>query len=338
MRDMRVLIIGGTGLSGPFLVRELLEPGHRMMLFHRGTNAQNVPAGVEQIIAPMHIGATPDRYHLRAFASQFRAFAPEVVVHMIAFKREDAEIFIETFRGVARRAVVASSSDVYRVMGILNRTETGPPVPVPIDEDGPLREKLSIHGERAEKRWVEQVVLSHPELAATVLRFPAIYGPGSYRRNDWIKRMLDDRPAILIGKGEARFRFTHSYAEDVGHAMALAVVNDRAAGRIYNVGERDTPTERQRLEDFARVAGYAGRIVEVDDERMPGGDGLPFPDQDWLLDTRRIRDELRFAEVSSYEFGIRATIDWQKSHPNLNLNPRDFDYAAEDAFLCDSRL
>jgi nucleoside-diphosphate-sugar epimerase len=330
---MRILIIGGTRLSGPFLVRSLQRAGHEVLLYHRGNNSENVPVGVQQIIAPAQSGPSQDRYHLHAFAERFRSFKPGVVIHMIAFTREDAQAFVEIFRGVARRAVVAGSSDVYRVMGILNRTEPGPAVPVPIDENGPLRERPSIHGELHDKRWVEQVVLSEPALPATVLRYPAIYGPGSYRRQEWIKRMLDHRPAILIGAGEARFRFTHSFAQDIGWATALAATQDRAAGRVYNVGERDTPTERQRLEDFARVAGYRGRIVEMPDEQLPSGDGLPFPNQDWLLDTRRIRGELGFSEISDYEKGIRATIEWQQSHPNPKLDPVSLKYSAEDAVL-----
>src|SRR4051794_17509291 len=207
---LRFLVIGGTRLSGPFLVRELVKRGHGGTLFHPGNHAHNVPSGVGQIMAPREPGGAAGRYHLRAVAGEFRRLRPDVVIHMMAFTREDAEAFVGVFRRVAGRAVVASSSDVYRVMGIVNRTEPGPPVPVPIDEDGPLRERPSIHGAASEKRWVEQVVLSEPALPAAVLRFPAIYGPGSYRRQDWIKRMLDGRPAILIGRGEATFRFSHS--------------------------------------------------------------------------------------------------------------------------------
>jgi nucleoside-diphosphate-sugar epimerase len=218
-------------------------------------------------------------------------------------------------------------------MGIVNRTEPGPPIPVPIDEDGPLREKPSIHGAAYEKRSVEQAVLSEPALPAAVLRFPAIYGPGSYRRQDWIKRMLDRRPAILIGCGEATFRFSHSYAEDVGAATALAAIDERSVGRIYNVGEKHVPNERERLEHFARVAGWGGRIVEMDDDRVPGGDGLPYHGQDWLLDTTRIRRELGFEEVSDYDRGIRDTIEWQRANPNPAIDLSQFDYAAEDRAL-----
>ena len=329
---MRVLIIGGTALTGPFIVKQLLAMGHEVTVYHRGNHPPNVPAGVGQIMAPREPGPRDDRLYLRAFAEQFRALRADVVVHMIAFTRADAEAFVGVFAGHAGRAVVISSSDVYRAMGIINRTEPGPPIPVPIDENGPLRLKPSIHGARAEKKDVEQVVIAHPKLPATVLRFPAVYGPGTYRRQEWIRRMLDHRPAIILGKGEATFRFTHGYAGDVGWATVLAASDDRTAGRIYNVGEESTATERQRLEDFARVAGWQGRIVEVADEIVPGGDGLAYHGQDWLLDTRRIRAELGFAEISDYEQSIAATIEWQKAHPNPKLDLRSA-YEAEGRLL-----
>ncbi|HZZ43344.1 MAG TPA: NAD-dependent epimerase/dehydratase family protein [Tepidisphaeraceae bacterium] len=329
---MRILIIGGTRLSGPFLVRQLSGMGHAVTIFHRGNHLENVPTGVRQIIAPKESGEGPDRYHLRAFAEGFRALGADVVIHMIAFTREDAEVFVEVFRGIAGRAVVAGSSDVYRVMGIINRTEEGERVPVPIDENGPLRVKPSLHGASSEKKDVEQVVMSERKLPATVLRLPAIYGPGTYRHQEWVRPMLDGRPAIVLGTGAAGFRFSHGYAEDMGWAMALAATNEKAVGRIYNVGESDVPTEGRRLEDFARVAGWKGRIVLVPDEKVPGGDGLPFPGQDWWLETRRIREELGFAEISEYDGGIRATIEWQRKQPN-----REFDlsavYGEEDRIL-----
>jgi nucleoside-diphosphate-sugar epimerase len=174
--------------------------------------------------------------------------------------------------------------------------------------------------------------MSQSNLPATVLRFPAVYGPGTSRHDDWVRRMLDDRPAIIIGQGYGAFHFTHGYAADVATAIALAATDERGAGRVYNVGEahEQTPTERQRLERFARVAEWAGRVVEVPDESLPGGDGLPWPGQDWLLDTSRIRTELGYREVTDEDDAIRATIQWQRSHPNPAAQ---LDYAAEDAFL-----
>ena len=35
---MRTLVIGGTGPTGPFIVNGLLERGHHVTIFHRGTH------------------------------------------------------------------------------------------------------------------------------------------------------------------------------------------------------------------------------------------------------------------------------------------------------------
>jgi nucleoside-diphosphate-sugar epimerase len=333
---MNVLILGGTQLSGPSLVRELLRRGCRVVVFHRGNHEQNVPAGVGQIVAPWEPGAPEDRLHLRAFSGEFRRLRPDVVVHMIAFTRADAEAFVSVFRGVAGRAVVVSSSDVYRVMGLINRTEGGPPNELPIDEDGALRTKPSVHGAERDKRFVEEVVLAAGgSLPACVLRYPAVFGPGSSRRYEWVRRMLDGRPAILMGHGEARFRFSHGYAGDVGLAAALAVTEWRPGmSTVYNVGEADVPTERQRLERFARAAGWRGEVAEAPDEQIPAGDCLPWPGAyHWLLETSRVRRELGYAEVHDPDLAIIETIEWQRANPPRERDPKQFDYAAEDHIL-----
>lgn len=69
------------------------------------------------------------------------------------------------------------------------------------------------------------------------------------------------------------------------------------------------------------------------DEQLPGGDGLPFPGQDWWLDTSRIRAELGYREVADEDDAIRATIAWQRNHPNSEGASSPADYATEDAFL-----
>jgi hypothetical protein len=49
---------------------------------------------------------------------------------------------METVLGIARRVVALSSGDVYRAYDLLHGTEAGPPQPIPIAEDAPLRHRL----------------------------------------------------------------------------------------------------------------------------------------------------------------------------------------------------
>jgi len=331
---MQVLFIGGTRFVGPHAVRRLCELGHDVTVFHRGQHEAELPPRVRHL----HSGAMPtdprDRRQLGRFAKELAALRPEVVVDMVAYTRDDAAALVRMFSRVARRMVVASSIDVYRAFGRLHRTEPGEPDRALLREDSPLREKLSVHGERSEKRHVEEVVLGEPRLPGTVLRFPAVYGPGDHRLYEYTRRMFDGRPSILLDEATAAWRFTHGYVEDVAEAVVLAVTHERSAGRIYNVGEGETPHRLARLRDLAAAAEWKGRFVPLPLGRLPShfAEDLDWR-QDWAVDTRRIRDELGYREVVPYEEGLRRSVEWQRVNPPAALDPAAWDYAAEDEAL-----
>lgn len=50
MQSQNILVLGGTGLTGPHMVRYALQRGHRVTVFNRGkTRANELPAGVEEL-------------------------------------------------------------------------------------------------------------------------------------------------------------------------------------------------------------------------------------------------------------------------------------------------
>jgi 2'-hydroxyisoflavone reductase len=50
-KPLNILILGGTGFTGPFQVRYAMERGHKVTVFNRGkTHPGELPAGVEQLI------------------------------------------------------------------------------------------------------------------------------------------------------------------------------------------------------------------------------------------------------------------------------------------------
>ena len=130
---MRIVIIGGTGLTGPHIVRFLVSLGHDVMVYHRGQTLAELPAGVKRVLG--------DRTRLADHASELRGFGPDVVLHMVATTEQHAQALMDVFRGIARRVVAISSQDVYRAYGRLINIEPGPPEPVPLTEEAPLRER-----------------------------------------------------------------------------------------------------------------------------------------------------------------------------------------------------
>lgn len=340
---MHILVIGGTGFIGRIVIPLLHDAGHTVTVFHRGTSAASLPPGVRSLRG--------DRHRLVTHQHELRALAPEVVIDMIASSGAQARMMMDIFRGVARRVVVLSSMDVYRACAVLHELELGSIEPVPLTEDSPLRTSAQTYpaeqirmlqqlfgwlDDAYDKVAVERTVQSDPELAATVLRLPMVYGPGDpmHRFFPVLKRMLDGRPVIPFEERVARWRSPRGYAENVAAAIVLAATSDRAAGRVYNVGEAEAFSELEWAQLIAEAVGWGGRVVAVRSERAPAHLKRPGNlDQDWVADTSRIRTELSYTEPVPRAEAIRRTIAWERAHPPAQYGPAGFDYPAEDAAL-----
>jgi len=340
---MRILVIGGTRFMGPLVVRSLNDLGHEVIVFHRGQTPTDLPSAVKEVLG--------DRRSLASFVDKLTRLAPDIVLDMIPAIEQDAQEVMNTFRGIASRVVAISSQDVYRAFGRVNNKETGSVEPGPITEDSPLREHLyPYRGETPrnedQKQWmndydkilVERAVMGDPELPGTILRLPAVYGPGDYQHRmfAWLKRMDDERPAILLDEKEAQWRWTHGYVENVADAIVLAVTGERASGRIYNVGEPFTMTMAERLRKIGEAAGWHGSIVLAPQGKLP----QPLTwginaEQHIVVDSSRIREELGYKERIDLDEAFSRTIDWERAHPPTEIDPKDFDYAAEDAILAE---
>jgi nucleoside-diphosphate-sugar epimerase len=339
---VRVLVIGGTGFIGPAVVTNLVERGHDVTLFHRGRASADLPAQVHHILG--------DRRGITESAGAFTDLAPEVVLDMWPQFEQDARVVVRLFNGLAHRTVAISSQDVYRAYGKVRGIEPGPPDPVPLTEDAPLRERLYPYRSETprsqddpdywmddyEKILVERIYLSEPDLPGTILRLPMVYGPRDeqHRLFDWLKRMDDQRPAILLDEHIASWRWTRGYVENVAAAIALAVVDERATGHIYNVGEMETPTWEEWARKTAQATGWSGALMSVPSERLPTHlvSHLDYR-QHLLTDSSRIRQDLSYAEPVPLPEALSRTIAWELANPPEKVDRERFDYTAEDEVL-----
>jgi 2'-hydroxyisoflavone reductase len=55
-KPLRILILGGTGLTGPYQVRYALSRGHKITLFNRGKQPHTWPGPVEELIGDRNTG------------------------------------------------------------------------------------------------------------------------------------------------------------------------------------------------------------------------------------------------------------------------------------------
>lgn len=323
---------------GPHVISNLVARGHTVTVFARGNSQPELPTDVRR--------AMGDYKKLPEYRDHFRRLAPEVVLDMIPITEQDALKVVVTFRGIARRVVAASSQDVYLAWGYVTGMDRGPVDPH-ITEDSPLRQsrypyrgrKLPIYTEwdfeNYDKILVERAFQSDPELPATILRLPMVYGPGDpgHRMFPYLKRMDDRRAVIPIEQSAARWRAPQGYVEDIGLAIALAVTNGASTGRVYNVAEPDVRSTADFIREIGDTWGWKGQIVELPKGALPGPWDAYRMDQHVVTDSSRIRHELGYQETVPRTEALRRTIEWERAHPPDPLPAAMFDYAAEDRAL-----
>jgi nucleoside-diphosphate-sugar epimerase len=233
-------------------------------------------------VTVLHRTNCGDASHIHADRSQAGG-SWDAIVDMFAMTEADARAIAH----VEGRVVVASSADVYRQYDRVRGHENGES-DAPLTESSPLRANLFPYGGEYEKILVEQVVR---ERGGTILRLPAVYGPGDRRLHEWIGAI------VSMSEPQSRWRWTRGYVENVADAIALATIDDRAAGKTFNVGDADSPTEW----DWVEMLGGRVNIVK----ESP----LPF---DWrydlVTDTSAIRRDLGYKERVGREEAIARTI------------------------------
>ena len=340
---MRVLLIGGNGFIGTPLTHRLQTAGHQIAVLHRGPSPADMASDIIEIQG--------DRNELSLYRDQIGKFAPDVIVDFLLSSGDQARELMSVASGITNRVIAISTGDVYRAWGVLHGIESGPLESVPITEASALRTTRRLYSpetirmmrsiaawvtEDYDKIAVEEAIMSGRDVSGTALRLPMVYGPGdrANRLFPILKPMADGRPSIILPENFAAWRGPRGYVENVAHAVALAIMSDRAAGRIYNVCEDPCVSELEWRTAVGRQAGWTGEFVVLPVPRTPRH--LLFPlnaAQHVVVSSQRIRAELGYSEIVGGEEAIRRTIAWERASPPQNLNPQQFDYAAEDAAL-----
>ncbi len=340
---MRVMAIGATGFIGRHVIVQLVEAGHDVAVLHRGSVPLFASDGVTEILG--------ERSNLTGLRSEFRKWSPDVVVDMILSSARQAHETLEAFHGIAGRVVAISSGDAYRAMAVLHRLDKGPIQPVPLHEASALRTATKPYSAEAlagarlvfpwindeyDKVQVEEAIASDPELPATILRLPMVYGPGDllHRLYSVVKRMLDGRPAILQEQTFAQWVPCRGYVENVAHAIVLAATTKSAAGRIFNIAEPEQDTEAQWTARIGAILDWTGRVIALPRDAMPKHLLTPHNfEQHLFMDSSQIRAELGYTERVPVGEALRRTIEWEKANPPERIDPAQYDYQAEDEAL-----
>ncbi len=251
---MRIVVIGGTGHIGTFLIPQLVAGGHDVILISRG---QRRPyrslGGWSQVRTAVVDREAEDG--AGTFGETVARLEAEVVVDLICFAEDSARQLGEALEGRVQHLLHCGTIWVH-----------GPSAAVPTSEDAPRR-PLDEYG--VAKAAIERYLLNRARsggVPSTVIHPGHITGPGWIPINpagnldlDVFQDLADGNTVTLPNLGMETLQ--HVHAADVAGVFLAAIANRSVAvGESFHAVAPGAMTLRGYAE---AVAGWFGRDADL---------------------------------------------------------------------------
>lgn len=338
------LLVGGAAATGRMIVSELQARGFAVTLYNRGRhNAGLDRRGLEFIAGDPH----------------FR----ESIARDLGSRTWDVTIATYGRTRLLGDALTGRTGQFLGVSGSpICRTDLGAPTcesdPVVGAENAPAAMTgLIPRIAETERRILEAGKAG--AFAATIVRYPYVYGPHSLVPMEWhvIQRVRDGRKRWALPGGGLLLSGRCASANAAALIGAAIDRPDAAAGNVYHAADRRQFTQREWIATIAAMLDHEFEFVDIPpsiaclgSSAVPLSGELMFSHSSRDLAQGRLRHnlpspiramtELGYQEVVDPVAWMRQTVDYWLDHPfvmdgraGAPLTAMDFDYAAEDALL-----
>lgn len=251
---MRIVVIGGSGHIGTYLIPRLIEAGHEVLELSRGNRKPYIPNTAWNSVRKIRVDREKEEA-VGTFGQFVSKLKPEIVIDMICFTIKSANQLVEALKGQIMHFLFCSTIWVY-----------GHSVEVPATEDQP---KCPFDEYGIQKAEIEDYLLREARVnnfPATILRPGHIVGPG------WIPinpaGNLNPDIFIKLAKGEeitlpniGMETLHHVHAEDVSQIFVLSIDNwKNSIGETFNTVSPKALTLRGYAE---KVSFWFGKTAKI---------------------------------------------------------------------------
>jgi nucleoside-diphosphate-sugar epimerase len=251
---MRVVIIGGSGHVGTYLVPRLVEAGHEVINLSRGQREPYQPHAAWKSVQQIELDRT-EAEKAGNFGQRVRDLEPDVVIDMICFTLESAQHLVEALQGQVQHFLSCGTIWVH-----------GPSVQVPTTEEQPRR-PFGEYG--IQKAAIEAYLLDESRRSgfpATILHPGHIVGPGWIPLNP--AGHFNPQVFAQLARGEELAlpnlgleTVHHVHADDVAQAFMQALANwNGAVGESFHVVSPAALSLRGYAEAMAAWFGQPARL------------------------------------------------------------------------------
>jgi nucleoside-diphosphate-sugar epimerase len=254
---MRVVVIGGSGHIGTYLVPQLVEAGHTVINVSRGQREPYHIHPAWQVVQQVAVDRAVEE-SMGVFGPRIRDLQADAVIDLICFTLDSARHLVEALRGQVQHYVCCSTLWVY-----------GYRVEVPVTEAA-HRRPFGYFGEYShQKAKIEAYLLDEARrhgFPATVLHCGHIVGPGWEPLNPLgnfnpqvFSTLAQGKELMMPHLGMETLH--HVHASDVAQAFVQALTYwNHAVSESFNIASPAAVTLRGYAETAAAWFGQTANL------------------------------------------------------------------------------
>jgi nucleoside-diphosphate-sugar epimerase len=317
---MKVLVIGGTQFIGRLLVEELVRAGHDVAVLHRKPK-HDLGRRVENIMADRN-----DEESLREALTgrRFEAVYDNVYDWDRGTTAAQVEATVRAVGDRITRYIFLSSVAAYG--DGLNHKESDPLAP-----------DYNAHPYIRNKAGTERLLFRmhvRKDLPLVTFRPPFVYGPHNpfYREQFFWDRLRAGRPIIIPGDGYRLMQFV--YVHDLVQAMIRAMIEPRAIGEAFNIGDPRPLTQVELVERLAKAANVEPTLARVPRDMIvqAGGNAMdePYYFGEYLdlppitMNIGKVTRMLKM-KLTPFDVGLKETYRWYTRNHKARASGFEFD-------------
>ena len=301
---MKILVVGGTGHMGTFLVEKLVNNGHEVFVATRGRTKQR------------EISAFDNVKFILCDVSNEESF--------ISLKGYKFDVIVD-FSGAVYKLWNHFGDNVTHIVACGSLWMYGYPHIVPTPEITQETCWVSSYQKRYEQ-LLEMIENKNKKKAVvTGIMIPNVCGPGKVPIDQYGNRSLENHKAMQLGQtvyipDGPEALIGPCDAEDISDFFVLAIENrGKAANQLFNIGTKYSLTTSEFIEAYGKIYGVQIPVEKVSWEKYTT-EINPEKDAWWhfyahmLPDIRKAEAGLGYSPKYTSEQTMERAVNWMKEN------------------------
>lgn len=332
LKDKKILVTGGAGFIGSYIVRSLVDEGAKVIVYDNFSTGklqylQEIKDKIEIIK-----GDILD-YRILKKACKSLDLISHHAAQLEIFKCiEDpiGDLKVNTI-GTLNILELAREKKVQKMVNASSVSVYGQAVELPQGEDHPTDPNWAYGVSKLAAEKYCQIYNEHYGIPIVSLRYGQVYGVREWFGRVltiFIKRMLENQPLVIFGGGDQMRDLI--YVSDAAECHNTCLKNERLKKGILNVGSGNGVSIKELAKIVLKIFDSSSKIIYEDtaegevSKHVPYRKRIPCELKSMAMDIEKARRVLRWSPKVSLEEGIRKTIEW------VSINPRVWDIEGKD--------